>query len=105
MRSLRKAAKDQPCTMCGADDGTSVLHHVRVGNVGMGTKPPDWLGMVLCAGCHRYVHHEGIADHKTQLLAYQRQITRWLADGRVALSQGLAEACARAPHRLTAWES
>lgn len=80
--SLRKAAKDQPCSMCGAESPSVVLHHIRAGgNAGMGMKPPDYHGVNLCAECHRYVHQEGRSDYKLQLIAYQRQVERWLADG------------------------
>lgn len=47
----------------------------------MGRKPPDWYGVGLCFVCHSYAHGEGINDHKAMLMAYQRQIDRWLADG------------------------
>lgn len=82
--NLRKNAQDAECSMCGRLDGTTVLHHIRAGgNAGMGTKPPDWHGVNLCHVCHDYVHHEGRADYKLQLIAYQRQWDKWLADGTV----------------------
>jgi hypothetical protein len=67
--------------MCGAQGPTTILHHIRCGNSGMGRKPPDWYGVALCFVCHSYAHGEGINDHKAMLMAYQRQIDRWLADG------------------------
>lgn len=83
--NLRKLAEGQRCVMCGAT-GTTVLHHIRLGgNAGMGQKPPDWQGVNLCHPCHDYAHHEGRADHKLMLIAYLRQVERWLADGVLVL--------------------
>lgn len=76
--NLRKAAAGQPCTVCGVNDGTSVLHHIRVGNVGIGRKSPDRYGITVCAACHRYFHSAGIADHKAMLIAHLRQVDRWI---------------------------
>lgn len=81
MTDLRKAAKGKPCVICGQNDGTTVLHHIRTGHGGMGCKPPDHHGIAVCRSCHEYLHDGGISDHKTVLIAYLRQIDRWLADG------------------------
>lgn len=72
--------------MCGKNDGTTVLHHLRVGTVGMGKKPPDYHGVNVCFGCQDFFHHEGISNHKLQLIAYLRQIDQWLADGLLVLT-------------------
>jgi hypothetical protein len=76
--NLRQLAQGEACAMCGLSDDTVVLHHLRAGNPGMGRKPPDHHGIYLCAVHHHYVHNDGIADHKAMLLAYMRQIDRWL---------------------------
>lgn len=81
--NLRKAAEGQPCIMCGANDGSTVLHHLRLGNVGMGKKPADHYGIELCADCHRYVHNHGISDYKAMLIAHLRQVDRWIARGSI----------------------
>lgn len=83
--NLRKHANGLACIMCGKNDGSTVLHHLRVGNPGMGKKPPDHHGIEVCAGCHDFCHHEGIANHHLQLISYLRQIDRWLADGTLKL--------------------
>lgn len=86
--NLRQKAKDEACSMCGRLDGTTVLHHIRVGgNAGMGMKPPDFpYGVCLCFGCHSWVHGDGRADYKLQLMALCRQMERYVADGTVVLS-------------------
>lgn len=81
MTDLRKAAKGKPCVICGQNDGTTVLHHIRVGNVGIGTKPKDHYGIEVCADCHHYAHHAGICDYKTLLIAHLRQVDRWINAG------------------------
>jgi len=78
--NLRQAAAGQPCSMCGANNGTTILHHIRLLSSGMGTKPPDHHGVNLCATCHAYVHGDGITDTTALLRAYMRQIDKWLAD-------------------------
>ena len=78
--NLRQAAQGQPCSMCLTQDETVVLHHIRLGAGGMGLKPPDHHGITLCFKCHTYVHGKGINDYQALLLAYLRQIDRWLAD-------------------------
>ena len=82
---LRQAARDQSCILCGSV-GTTVLHHLRVDLVGIGRKCADVRGLEVCAGCHRYLHGEGIADHRLMLIGHLRQIDRWLCDGRLKLS-------------------
>lgn len=79
---LRKSAKGKPCVVCGQNDGTTVLHHIRVGqNGGTGLKPPDTHGIAVCSGCHAYFHGDGIKDYKTMLIAYLRQVDRWVKAG------------------------
>lgn len=80
--NLRKAAEGEACTVCGANDGTSCLHHIRVGqNGGAGKKPPDRHGITVCADCHRYFHNAGIADYKAMLIAHLRQVDQWIERG------------------------
>ena len=49
--------------MCGAEDGSTVLHHIRTGHLGIGKKPKDHRGIDLCSKCHTYVHGDGIHDY------------------------------------------
>lgn len=81
MIDLRKAAKGKPCVICGQNDGTTVLHHIRTGHMSIGSKPPDSHGIEVCSTCHRYCHEGGISDYKTMLIAHLRQVDRWIAAG------------------------
>jgi hypothetical protein len=68
--------------MCGIDDDTTCLHHIRTGsNAGMGQKPHDRDGVTLCDKCHGYVHNDGRSDWKAQLQAYQRQVEHYFRNG------------------------
>jgi len=65
-KRLRRAAKDQPCVWCGAEDGTVVLAHLpgsyyRMG-AGTAQKTHDWLGAHLCQKCHEYADGDGRKD-------------------------------------------
>lgn len=81
--NLRQEAKDKPCVCCGRNDGTTVLHHVRLpGNAGIGKKPADFpWGVRVCGECHHYLHHAGRADHKMMALAIGRQMLAYQAEG------------------------
>lgn len=56
--NLRELARDEPCSNCGAQDGTVVLAHYsgiyqhRFGK-GRGIKGSDWAAAPQCANCHR----------------------------------------------------
>lgn len=87
VKSLRKAAEGKPCILCG-DTATTSLHHIRVGqNGGMGKKPPDIHGIEVCRLHHAYFHSEGINDHKMMLIAYQRQVSRWIERGLLTVAE------------------
>lgn len=57
-RDLRKFARGKPCmvrvaTVCNGNPETTVLAHIRRGNVaGIGQKPPDLCGVWACSSCH-----------------------------------------------------
>lgn len=57
-KSLRTLAQGQPCMVripgvCNGNPETTVLAHIRRGNVaGMGQKPPDLCGVWACSSCH-----------------------------------------------------
>lgn len=57
-KSLRTLAQGQPCMVripgvCNGNPETTVLAHIRRGNVaGMGQKPPDLCGVWACSACH-----------------------------------------------------
>lgn len=56
--NLRKLARGMPCMarfvgVCNGDPATSVLAHIRRGHTaGMGQKPEDLIGVVMCSECH-----------------------------------------------------
>jgi len=80
--NLRKVAKGKNCSVCGADDGTIVLAHLRLGfNSGVGIKPPDHHAMYACFSCHSYIDGEGRGDYKIMLGGYLRQIDKWTEEG------------------------
>lgn len=55
---LRKLAEGQPCYLrliphCNCDPTTTVLAHIRRGNIaGMGQKPCDLAALPMCSSCH-----------------------------------------------------
>lgn len=56
-KSLRTLARGQECMVrthaCNGNPETTVLAHIRRGNVaGMGQKPPDTCGVWACSACH-----------------------------------------------------
>ena len=55
-RALREIPKYQSieCTarLTGCTGDAEVLAHIRRRNVGMGTKPPDTSGCLVCSACH-----------------------------------------------------
>ena len=56
--NLRKFAKGKECQLripgiCNHNPETTVLCHLRLGNVaGVGQKPPDLCAVHACSGCH-----------------------------------------------------
>ncbi len=72
MRNLRKAAKGRECQLrlpgvCTGDTETTVLCHIRRGNVaGVGQKPPDLCAVVACSACH------DVLDRRNTMGGYTR---------------------------------
>ena len=54
-KAYRDAAKDQSCTICGRNDGTTVFCHLNESwaGKGKGIKADDIAGFDGCAECHR----------------------------------------------------
>lgn len=52
--SIRKAAKDETCTICGRNDGTTVFAHLNDSWAGKGMrqKSDDIAGFFACQECH-----------------------------------------------------
>jgi hypothetical protein len=53
-KAIRNAAKDEACTVCGRNDGTTVFCHLNEAwaGKGMGQKADDIAGFFGCAKCH-----------------------------------------------------
>lgn len=86
--NLRKHAKMKPCMVripgtCNWDPETTVLAHIRRGNVGTGTKPIDFCGVWACSNCHDAI------DRRNNMGAYTiAEIDGYILD---ALCRQLAE--------------
>jgi hypothetical protein len=89
MKNLRKAARDRECTLrivgvCNYDTATTILAHIRRGNVGgMGLKPPDLCAVIACSSCH-----EAIGDGRREYDGYIvdamcRTLEIWTKEGLV----------------------
>ncbi len=84
---LLKAAKDQPCVLCGAR-GTTVACHLRSVEFGSGTgiKCPDCLTAWLCQPCHDWIdNRSGKATYEERGAAWERAFKRtvvqWFEQG------------------------
>jgi len=53
-KAIRNAAKGEPCTVCGRNDGTTVFCHLNESFAGkcMGQKADDIAGFFGCHDCH-----------------------------------------------------
>lgn len=79
---LRRAAKDQACVMCRAEDGTVVLAHLPWRNSGMGQKCPDICAAHICVNCHSYADGaDGRKDFEWRMLALTRTLARLWEQG------------------------
>jgi hypothetical protein len=54
-KAILNAARDEPCTICGIDDRTTVFCHLNESwaGKGMGQKADDIAGFFGCSKCHR----------------------------------------------------
>lgn len=72
-KSLRTLAQGQPCMVripgvCNGNPETTVLAHIRRGNVaGMGQKPPDICGVWACSACHDAIDSRTNSDYHFQV--------------------------------------
>lgn len=53
-KAIRDAAKGEPCTICGRNDGTTVFCHLNesFAGKGVGRKASDIAGFMGCRNCH-----------------------------------------------------
>jgi hypothetical protein len=86
MSSLRELARGQRCYLrlptCNYDPNTTVLAHLRIGNVaGVGQKPPDICGVPACSSCHDVLDgrtQTGLAKTEIQAETHRAHV-QWLA--------------------------
>ena len=76
-KAIRNAAKDEDCTVCGTNDGTTVFAHFDslFAGKGMGQKADDLGGFFACYLCHENYGHKQVYDWVV-LRAYYRTIRR-----------------------------
>lgn len=84
--TYREWIATQPCVACGAQDGTVVPAHVRIGNGGgMGLKPSDFRTLPLCFHHHTVQHSHGErtfwAKHGDPDAHILRHLCRYLGGG------------------------
>ena len=93
-RSLKllRSAEDQPCAICGVNDGTTVAAHLNsvAHGKGIGMKCPDFLVCDLCQVCHAL--YDGRSGYLTKsekwdmwVTAYLRTVKRWFDSGVVVV--------------------
>lgn len=95
---LRKAAQGEPCQLrlpgiCNGNNETTVLAHIRRGNVaGVGMKPPDLCAVHACSACHDAMDRRSSMGAITPseldgyiLEALCRQLSWWISKGYVAV--------------------
>ena len=86
---LLRAAKDQPCVLCGSV-GTTVAAHANslaLGK-GMGIKAPDYYIAWVCQYCHDMIDGRrafsgvwGANRHEMWEIAFVRTVARWFEEG------------------------
>ena len=88
---LLRAAKDQPCMICGLI-GTTVACHIRSVALGSGTgiKAPDCLTAWLCQSHHDFIdgrRSTGAREERDALwhLAFARTVVQWFEQGIVVV--------------------
>lgn len=89
-KAIRQAAKDEPCTLCGTNDGTTVFCHLNEGWAGkcMGQKADDLGGgFFACYSCHlKYDKNSGDIDPAMVLRSVYRTLVRLYELGIIRIS-------------------
>ena len=89
---LLQAAKDQTCTLCFRNDGTTVSAHSNQPEhgKGVGLKAPDYFSIMICGTCHAYL--DGRIGKLTRAekrdmwhRAFARTVERWFQQGIVVV--------------------
>lgn len=81
-KKILAAANAEPCTICGVEDGTTVLCHLdeQWAGKGMSQKADDCAGFFGCYECHR-IYGAGTMEVIFVLRAYYRTIRRLIDIG------------------------
>ena len=86
-RSLLHAARDEPCVLCGKNDGTTVAAHLPGSIYGMpagtGQKTHDWLVAHLCHKCHEKMDSEWRKDCQIRMKALCLTLERLFNSGKI----------------------
>ena len=88
---ILRAAKDSPCQLCGADDGTIVAAHSNQQKDGRGAfyKSHDYRVAYLCYKCHHEIDHGSKMTREERRQAWDeghRATIGWLfANGRITV--------------------
>lgn len=87
-KAILKAAKEEKCTICDMNDGTTVFCHLNTGWAGKGLqqKADDCAGFFGCSFCHdvydgRRYRLSGPITNMEVLRAYYRTIRRLIDKG------------------------
>lgn len=85
-KAITQAAKDESCTICGRNDGTTVFCHLNESWAGKGMrqKADDCAGFFGCAACHHLYDSPprgGYFFDEAIMRAYYRTIRRLLDRG------------------------
>lgn len=78
-KKILDAANGEPCTICGAENGTTVFCHLNESWAGKAySKKSDDLGMFLCSKCHDIYDGRipGDMSYEDVLRAFYRTIRR-----------------------------
>ncbi len=90
-QKLKAAANGEACTVCGVNDGTTVLAHLNEpwAGKGMGLKADDIAGIMMCVKCHdRYDgrnNSQTLSDYEI-LRALYRTMRRWIEMGLIKIA-------------------
>ena len=83
-KAITQAAKDEPCTVCCRNDGTTVFCHLNESWAGkwMGQKADDFAGFFGCHKCHKdYDEIPGVMGEWVIMRAMYRTWRRLLDRG------------------------
>ena len=82
-KAITQAAKDEACTVCDRNDGTTVFCHLNESwaGKGMGQKADDFAGFFGCQKCHKDYDEIGMIEDWLIMRAMYRTWRRLLDRG------------------------